>query len=254
MEKLIANPEVCFFDSGIGGINLLYECVRKLPCVDFTYFADNFRVPYGSLALEELRARVDSFFEKINMCNPSAAVIACNTVTAQCIGYLRKKYKFPIVGIQPAVKPAAAMGRCLVLATPSTAQSDALKEITKKYGNDRTEIFACEDLAAYVEENVFYLSEKRIASFLPSVETDTVVLGCTHYVFCKDIIKNFYKCTVFDGIEATADHLCKILGNFDHQTNRAQKIIFSDGDTDKNRCVFNYIMVKNGRLSQQRDI
>lgn len=254
MEKLIANPEVCFFDSGIGGINLLYECVRKLPCVNFTYFADNFRVPYGSLVLEELRERVDAVFEKINMRNPSAAVIACNTVTAQCIGYLRKKYKFPIVGIQPAVKPAAATGECLVLATPSTARSDALKDITEKYGNDRTGIFACDELAAYIEENVFDLSEKRVTSFLPHVETDTVVLGCTHYVFCKDIIKKFYNCTIFDGIEATADHLCEILGKFDHRTNRAQKIIFSDGDSDKNRRVFSYLMVRNGKLSQKRGL
>ena len=90
MEKVL-NPTVCFFDSGIGGLCLLYECVRKLPDVDFVYFADNENVPYGSLDKNTLIAKVDEIFLRIQNLNPSAAVVACNTVTANCIDYLRNK-------------------------------------------------------------------------------------------------------------------------------------------------------------------
>ena len=85
------NATVCFFDSGIGGLSLLYECVRILPRVDFKYFADNFRVPYGNLTHGELVNTVDRIFSEIEKLNPDAAVVACNTVTAQCIDYLRKQ-------------------------------------------------------------------------------------------------------------------------------------------------------------------
>lgn len=254
MENVSGNPEVCFFDSGIGGLSLLYECVRKLPRVDFTYFADNFRVPYGSLTKDEMIERADEYFKKIERRNPAAAVVACNTVTAQCMAYLRERYKFGIVGIQPSIKPAAALGKCLVLATPSTAESSSVKKLAGKYGNGRTEIIACEKLAAYIEENVLNLSEEMVKSFLPNVEADAVVLGCTHYIYCKEIIEKFYGCAVFDGIEGTAAQLCKILGNFDHRGTRAQKIAFEDGDSTKNRRIFNRLLVKNGGLSQDINI
>ncbi|MDE6613311.1 MAG: aspartate/glutamate racemase family protein [Clostridia bacterium] len=250
MENLYQNPEVCFFDSGIGGISLLYECMRRLPRVNFTYFADNYRVPYGSLSQEEMIKAVDSKFREIEKHNPVAAVVACNTVTARCIDFLRGKYKFEIVGIQPAIKPAAEKGSCLVLATPATAVSCAVLELIKNYGRDRTQVYACPDLAAYVENNVFNLSANHVKSLLPNVKTDAVVLGCTHYVFCKDVIADFYGCAVFDGIEGTAVRLCKILGNFDHKVPRAQKIDFSGGDTVKNRQIFNALLIKNGTLSQ----
>ena len=254
MENMNTNPEVCFFDSGIGGISLLYECVRRLPRVDFTYFADNFRVPYGSLPQEEIIKAVDEKFKEIESRNPAAAVVACNTVTARCIDFLRGKYKFEIVGIQPAVKPAAEKGNCLVLATPATAQSRAVKELVEKYGKGRTQVCACPDLAVYVENNVFDLSAERIKSYLPNIKADAVVLGWTLYVFCKEVISDYYNCAVFDGIEGTADHLCKILGNSDHQTPRAQKIAFSGGDTDKNRLVFRSLMMQNGGLSQKVNV
>ena len=148
MEKVL-NPTVCFFDSGIGGLCLLYECVRKLPDVDFVYFADNENVPYGSLDKNTLIAKVDEIFLRIQNLNPSAVVVACNTVTANCIDYLRNKYKFDIIGIQPAVKPASKQGgKCLVLATPATSKSEALTELIKKFGNGNMEIFANENLAS----------------------------------------------------------------------------------------------------------
>lgn len=249
MENNI-NPSVCFFDSGIGGLCLLYECVRKLPRVDFTYFADNFRVPYGALTHDELIKIADDKFLEISKLNPLAAVIACNTLTAQCIEYLRSKYSFEIIGIQPAIKPAAAIGgECLVLATPSTAGSESLKRLAEKYGGGRTRIISCPDLAYYIEQNINELSPDGVKRLLPDVKADSVVLGCTHYVFAKEIIENYYKCPVFDGIEGTAAHLCEKLGIFDHSAPRRQKIAFSGGDMAKNRLIFNNLLKLSGRFS-----
>ncbi len=245
------NPCVCFFDSGIGGLSLLYECVRKLPRVDFVYFADNHRVPYGNLSHEELIERVDGVFSEMNALEPAAAVAACNTVTAECIAYLREKYPFEIIGIQPAVKPAAANGNCTVLATAATANSAALKELTEKYGNGRTRVYACPDLAAYIEENALNPGFDDVVRLLPDVAAENVVLGCTHYIFVKDIIMKRYNCRVYDGLEGTAEQLRKKLGISDHSEPRAQKISFCGGDTAKNRDIFRRMLMYGGTLSQK---
>ena len=250
MVSNVQNPSVCVFDSGIGGISLLFECVRRLPRVDFTYFADNYRVPYGNLSHEELIERVDDIFEEIANTNPAAAVVACNTVTAHCIDFLRSKYNFPILGIQPAVKPAVEIGgKCLVLATPSTVKSEAFKQLLQRYGGGNTHVVACDKLASYIEQNLLNLSADGVENLLPKYEPDTVVLGCTHYVLAKKIIQSYYNCPVFDGISGTADHLKEILGIIDHNGQRAQKIAFSGGDSYKNRKVFNYILRSEEVLS-----
>ncbi len=251
MDKNI-NRSVCFFDSGIGGLSLLYECVRRLPCVDFTYFADNFRVPYGALTKAELINIADEKFSEISKLEPVAAVLACNTLTAQCIDYLRRKYSFEIIGIQPAIKPAAALGgKCVVLATPSTAGSESLKSLVEKYGSENTEVIACPDLAYYIENNINELNSDGVKRLLPDLKADSVVLGCTHYVFAEEIIKDFYNCPVFDGIEGTAAHLCEKIGIFDHRCERIQKISFSGGDTVKNRLIFNKLLMQSGVNSQK---
>lgn len=241
------NPKVCVFDSGIGGINLLYECVRKLPCVDFMYFADNYRMPYGNIENNVLTSYVDEIFIEIEKLNPSAALIACNTVTANCIEYLRERYCFPILGIQPAVKPAVEHGgKCLVLATPATAQSASLKNLVDKYGDNRTQVVAIPQLALLIEEKASKVSREDIEKLLPSVKTDTVVVGCTHYIYIKDLIEEYYNCPVFDGMDGTVRHLCEILGNPAHRSVRAQKVAFSGGDCPKNREIFSDIVLSNG--------
>jgi len=250
MENLSGDaPKVCFFDSGIGGLTLLYECVRKLPRVQFYYFADNYNVPYGSLSRKKIIEKTDKIFSEINGLNPAAAVIACNTVTAQCARFLRAKYSFPIVGIQPAVKPAAKNGRCVVLATPATAASNAVKELAEKFGNGRTEIIACPELAAYIEENIFNLNVNELAAFLPRINADGVVLGCTHYIFVKKYIGEFYRLPVYDGVDGTVSRLCTILEDIYRKNGASwkfipeteQKIVFVGGDTAKNEKVFNLL-------------
>ena len=234
-------PKVCFFDSGIGGLNLLHEASLKLPHANLFYFADNFRVPYGSLSDEELIDAVDGIFSEIANVNPDAAVIACNTVTARCAAHLRSKYFFPIIGIQPAVKEAVRYGtNCVVFATPSTAESDSLKALIRSCGNGSTEVVACPEFAQLIEQNIFDLNEEKLLDLLPDVKPDAVILGCTHYIFVKKAIERKYGCPAFTGVEGTVKRLLQILGEDFSENSPLQipEITFIGGDSEKNRRVF----------------
>lgn len=238
-EKMTSPPAVCVFDSGIGGLNLLYECAKKLPFVNLYYYADNYNVPYGNLPDEKLFPLVEAAFSKIACKNPAAAVVACNTVTARCIDFLRRKYPFPIVGIQPAVKPAVKVGgRCLVLATEATVKSVAFNKLLSQFPESDIFPYACRDLAEFVERNIFSLPEILPPHLLPDVCADSVVLGCTHYAFVRKQVENKYLCPVFDGMLGTADHLREILGICDHFSEKERIIAFLGGDFNKNREIF----------------
>ena len=222
------------------------ECVDLIPDRQFIYFADNYNVPYGNLTHDGLLKAVDTIFEKIAKHNPSAAVIACNTVTAQCAAILREKYDFPIIGIQPAVKPAAAVARkCLVLATPLTASSASVAELVTRFGNGITQVIACPELASYIEQNIFDLDEGIILKMLPDVEADAVVLGCTHYSYIYKYVQKRYGCKIYDGLEGTARHLGSVLGISEKKHNKAgdfDRVTFIGGDEKKNRAVFSYLI------------
>lgn len=224
-------------------MNLLAECARRLPSAHFAYFADNFNMPYGNLTDLELIERVGGRFEEIARMKPCAAVIACNTATAVCAGYLRQKYSFPIIGIEPAVKPAAILCKHVtVLCTAATANSAAVCRLVGKYGGGKTEVVACPNLAEYIENNIFAISRAEVEKMLPERETDGVVVGCTHYSYVKDVIANFYGCKVFDGLQGTATALCNILPeNESVGGGNAREIVFCGGDESKNRKVFSQI-------------
>lgn len=219
MEKQSAGQtkSVVVFDSGIGGLNLLCACAARVPHAHYYYISDNENVPYGNRPPEEITRLTLSALEGVEELSPAALVVACNTVTANCIDDLRRKFSFPVVGIQPAVKPAAARGgRCLVLATNATVNSAAFLNLVKRYAPADTTAVGCESLAAYVEQNVLSLPEELPEELLPDVEADSVVLGCTHYTFVKRQIEARYKCPVFDGTEGTAAHFSEIMGTTDH--------------------------------------
>lgn len=219
MEKQSAGQtkSVVVFDSGIGGLNLLCACAARVPHAHYYYISDEQNVPYGNRPPEEITRLTFSALDGIEELNPAALVVACNTVTANCIDELRHGFAFPVVGIQPAVKPAAARGgKCLVLATNATVKSQAFLNLVKRYAPADTKAVGCEGLAAYVERNILSLPEVLPEGLLPDIPADSVVLGCTHYTFVKRQIEARYNCPVFDGTEGTATHFSEIMGMVDH--------------------------------------
>ncbi|MCM1437929.1 MAG: glutamate racemase [Roseburia sp.] len=208
---------VVVFDSGIGGLNLLYACAKRVPQAEYIYIADSAHVPYGNRPPEEIMRLTLAALGGIERFNPRALVVACNTVTANCIGRLRQIFPFPVIGIQPAVKPAAkAGGRCLVLATRATVNSPSFLKLTEMYAPESATVVGCEGLAEYIESNVLNLPPVLPDGLLPDVTADGVVLGCTHYTFVKKQIAERYNCPVYDGTEGTAARFCEIVGMSDH--------------------------------------
>lgn len=254
MEK--HEKRAVIFDSGIGGLNLLYECARRTPLIRYCYISDGEHAPYGNRSREEILALSLEALNGIEKLKPAAMAVACNTVTANCINELRARFKFPVAGIQPAVKQAALFGgRCLVLATNATVKSPAFSKLVASVAGVDARAVGCGGLAGYIEDNIFSLPEELPGGLLPDAEADCVVLGCTHYTFVKEQIKAKYKCPVFDGTGATADHFVKILGTadhflphsgkFDHFANKKFNITFLGKNSERNSQIFNFLFKTN---------
>ena len=129
-----------FFDSGLGGISVLRETVRLLPGENYLYYGDSLNAPYGGRTAEDVQALTSSAAEKLVASGAKALVIACNTATAAAIRKLREEYpELPIVGTEPAVKPAVERhpgGRILVLATVMTLKEEKFSALREQYAHD----------------------------------------------------------------------------------------------------------------------
>ena len=237
------------FDSGVGGISVLRECVKIMPNEDFIYYGDSKNAPYGTKPTEVVReltiAQVKRFLEiPIKGC-----VIACNSATSAAVRVLREMYpKLPLVGIEPALKPASLYKRdprVLVLATPMTIKEEKFKNLLAKY-EDKATIYGlpCPGLMEYVEEGKYDTSE--VSNFLEELLApyrggviDAVVLGCTHYPFVKDKISQVLGpgVRVFDGGEGTAREMRRridVAGLLTDKTTRGE-VIFENSSDDKSK-------------------
>lgn len=223
-----SGKKVGVFDSGIGGLTVLKECEKLLPQVRFYYLGDNANAPYGEKSKGEIMRLVRAAFLRFSDLEVDAAVLACNTATAVCADKLRREFSFPIVGMEPAVRPAALRcRRALVLCTPRTAESKRLTSLIKRFPQCEFTVCGCSDLAGEIERRQGELEKIRLEDHLPIGEFDGVVLGCTHYVFLKERIGKFYGVPVFDGNEGAARRLRALLGK-DCEKNLGDTTTFSD--------------------------
>jgi len=206
---------IAVFDSGVGGISVLAHLIRRMPQESYVYFGDSAHAPYGNRTPEEVRSLTEMHIERLVQAGAKAAVIACNTATGAAISSLRQKFtNIPIVGIEPALKPAVLAhpgGRILVLATPVTLASAKFRELMNRF-TEQADILPvpCERLAQMVESGVedgceldAYLREE-LAPWVAE-PADALVLGCTHYPFVRRaIIRAAGTEAVYDGGEGTA--------------------------------------------------
>ena len=202
---------IAFLDSGVGGLTVLNACQKAFNGKTFYYYGDNARAPYGNLPPDLIRRYVNESFLLFEKLQVKAVVLACNTVTALCIDDLRTRYPFPIIGAEPAIMSAVkGGGEVFVLTTRATFNSvrfrQLCKKIAEKYPFARLQLYSCDGLAGAVEEHIaddFY----DYTRFLPRGSPRAVVLGCTHYVYIKERIADFYNCEVFDGNDGIACRL-----------------------------------------------
>ena len=186
------------FDSGVGGISVLRHIHAALPGEHLIYCADSRHAPYGSKTPQAIQQRAHYLTDFLLSQGAKALVIACNTATAAAVAMLRERYAVPIVGMEPAVKPAAAAtqtGVVGVLATSGTLASSQFAALLENYGHDiRVVTQACHGLVECIERGELGSDATRrlLARYVaPLLEAgaDTIVLGCTHYPFVRSQIE-----------------------------------------------------------------
>lgn len=218
------NNPVAFFDSGIGGLTVLKEMLTRLPFEKYIYFADTDNTPYGvkphNIVVKYIEDAVAFLYSK----NIKMLVMACNTATAIAVEHLRNKYKFIIVGIEPAIKipfDNNRPGKVLLLATTLTLQSDKLNNLIDTVCIDRSLIIKkpADQLVQFAENFNFDSPDvdKYILSLFNNInikEFSTIVLGCTHFSYFKDrfnkVINND-RIVVIDGNYSTALNASRLL-------------------------------------------
>jgi glutamate racemase len=187
------------FDSGVGGLSVLREIRRELPSEDLIYVADSGYAPYGDRPEAYIRERAVAVMEFLRSKGAKAVVVACNTATGIAVDALRARYGLPIIAIEPAVKPAAAQTRSRVVGVLATAQTLAgqkfVRLVSTHAGDVEVLTQACPELVERVEAGELTTPATRAAVeryLRPLLEkgADTIVLGCTHYPFVAELIKN----------------------------------------------------------------
>lgn len=189
-----------FFDSGVGGISVLREALKIMPNENYIYFGDSKNAPYGIRDFNEVKELTYSAVEFLLGKGAKAIVIACNTATSAAVASLRVTYpKLPIVGIEPAVKPAVKLnskGKIIIMATPVTLKLSKFHKLIDRY-KDNADIVSmpCAGLVEFIESGNTdgedlkkYLAQKF--SDYSNNDVAAVVLGCTHYPFIRRTLSN----------------------------------------------------------------
>jgi glutamate racemase len=187
------------FDSGVGGLSVLAEIQQRLPQESLLYFGDCGHIPYGEKSPEFIRERCSVMARFFHQQGAKALVLACNTATVAGVADLRRDYPdWPIVGMEPAVKPAAAATRSGVvgvLATTGTLQSAKFAALLDRFATDVKVITQpCPGLVERIEDGDLHSPALRrllqgYVEPLLAAGCDTIILGCTHYPFLKPLLK-----------------------------------------------------------------
>lgn len=205
------------FDSGYGGISVLIALKKVLPNENYVYYADNSNAPYGS------KSNRNIIKLSVDICNfllergAKAIIVACNTATSAAIETLRIKYTIPIIGMEPALKPALSLGgKTIILGTKATLKNKKLESLVKRL-NPSEEIVLIDGskLVSYVED--FHTETDEFQKLLKELLDDqldakNIVLGCTHFLFFKKQISELLpEATIIDGHLGTANRLKQVL-------------------------------------------
>lgn len=192
------NNPIGVFDSGVGGLTVFRQIRADLPDETLLYVADSGHAPYGSKPNDFIVQRSFAITAFLLEQGVKAVVVACNTATAAAIARLRARFSIPIIGIEPALKPAVARthsGIVGILATGNTVRSDKFAALLDRHGQHaRVLVQPCPGLADCVEQgelsgaHLQALLERYLAPLLRH-GADTVVLGCTHYPFLIPLIQ-----------------------------------------------------------------
>lgn len=239
------NLAIGIFDSGMGGISVLADIIKYLPNERYIYYGDSGNAPYGIKTPEEVKKLCIDICDFFISEGVKAIVVACNTATSAAIKDLREKYSIPVIGMEPALKPAVTLesdGKIVVMATHMTLKEKKFNSLMEKYGKQREIIkLPCPKLVEIIEDGILegQVARDSISECFNGInihEVSSIVLGCTHYIFLKDYIKKFAgdNVNIIDGNEGTARHLKNILEKKGLLKNSTEEEILLDIYNSKN--------------------
>lgn len=246
-------------DSGVGGLSVLAEIQRRLPNESLLYVADSGHVPYGEKSPDYIRQRLRHIAEFFQQQGAKAMVLACNTATVAAVADLREQYpQWPLVGMEPAVKPAAAATRSGVvgvLATTGTLQSAKFAALLDRFASDiRVITQPCPGLVERIEAGDLISAELRrlLAGYVqPLLQAgcDTLILGCTHYPFLRPLLAELVPADVaiIDTGAAVARQLQRLLGERDllAEGPAQQTAFWTSSDPDNLRKILPLLWTKS---------
>ncbi len=251
-----------FFDSGVGGISVLNESLIVLPNEDFVYFGDSSNAPYGTRDVNEVRKLTFNAVDFLLNKGAKAIVIACNTATSAAIDTLREKYKdIPIIGIEPALKPAVEVSEgksIIIMATPMTLAEKKFSNLMEKYNKEVDIIpLPCAGLVELIEDGIIEGAE--IQSYLESkfkefmhLDIASIVLGCTHYPFIKKQLIQIVgeKTVIIDGSVGTVNQLKRKLtrNNLLNDKKTKGNVTIHNSSLNNNMIKLSYKLLNNNHI------
>jgi glutamate racemase len=240
------------FDSGVGGLSVLRSLQKQMPNESIIYLGDQGHVPYGARPMEEIQKFSVGIVRFLLEQGAKIIVVACNTASAAALVHTREAFPdVQIVGMEPAVKPAAEItktGKVGVLATPATFQGALYASVVERFGAG-VELFqnTCAGLVSQIEKGELDTKATRDIlgdALLPMLEKniDTVVLGCTHYPFVIPLIQEIVgkDVRVIDPAPAIARQTQRLLDvqNIRNNSDRKGRVkMYTSGDPEVVRAV-----------------
>lgn len=208
------NRPIGVMDSGMGGLSVVRSLRKQLPGERFIFWGDNKHAPYGTHTQQEILELTWNIVNKILAQDVKAIVIACNTATSAAAADLRAKLDIPVLGLEPALKPAveyAGDGRVAVLATGATLTLEKYQRLLARFGRNTVSI-PCPELVEFVEAGdtgskavVDYIS-KKLEPYRNGLQA--LVLGCTHFVWLRDAAQEAAPgVQIFDGNEGLSRYM-----------------------------------------------
>ena len=216
---------IIFIDSGIGGLPYLEWLKNRLPDESFVYLADNKNFPFGTKTKEALiRIMTESMEMLTREYNPKAAVIACNTASVISLPSLRERFSYPIVGVVPAIKPAALLSmkkRIGLMASNRTIEDSYTENLINDFASD-CEVYKLigTDIIDFIENSLYKSTEaeksavlKPAVEFFKKADVDIVVLGCTHFLFLENELGTMLgdEISLIDSRDGVGNQIIRIL-------------------------------------------
>lgn len=258
------NAPIGVFDSGVGGLSVLREIRALMPNENLLYVADSAFAPYGEKGASVIQQRSLILSEFLLEQGAKAIVVACNTATAAAIQLLRSRLSVPVIGMEPAVKPAVAATRSGVvgvLATQGTLTSAKFAALLGRFGSETTVVTQpCPGLVERVEQGELDSIKtrkliRRYTGPMLAKGADTIILGCTHYAFLRPVIQELTgsRIALIDTGAAVARHLHQRLlqSRIDtHSTESGETRFWTSGNIEQGQRVLNLLWPDHGLMQQ----